>query len=265
MPFADRLTRIEYEKADAAARAADVKATAARERLAKLRVGNGKTKASGVGRVTKQSARAALQDAIAAEKRAQAAVERIRKAVDGSFTQSAAARRKLESAQAAIDKVGEADAEAAAKAVAAGRTPPASTLVKAQAKVADAESVVEQIGVGRERLEQRQREAERAHEEAKHQVQTAIDNVLRAEWPLAELLDEVARLSERRAVKLLTLREWSAFATPDERRLIDQATTTPQPGTLNEGYQFAQHPTTLAIAQTRAALAIDVAAPVGKL
>jgi len=80
-----------------------------------------------------------------------------------------------------------------------------------------------------------------------------------------ELLDEVARLSERRTVKLLTLREWSAFATPDERHLIDQATATPLPGTVNEGYQFAQQATVQAIKQMRAALAADATAPVERL
>jgi DNA repair exonuclease SbcCD ATPase subunit len=258
--------RKRFEEAVANLREAQRVLQEARDKAAKLqKATNGKAKANGAPRVTRQSARGALQNAIAAEKHAKAGVERIRKAIDSSYTQSAAARRKLESAERDLKKAPERDAEAAAQAVAAGKPPPAPTLPKVQAKVTEAENVIEQIRVGRERLEQRQREAERAHEEAKHQVQTAIDDVLRTEWPLAELLDEVARLSERRAVKLLMLRAWSAFATSEERRLIEQAMAAPQPGTVDEEWRFAQHPATLAIAQTRAALAVDASAPIEKL
>jgi hypothetical protein len=242
----------------------------ARTKAAKMRKAtNGKptSKATnGAGRTSNQSARAALQEAITAEKHAKAAVERIRKAIDSSYTQSAAARRKLESAERDLKKAPERDAEAAAQAVAAGKPPPAPTLPKVQAKVTEAENVIEQIRVGREHLEQqRLREAERAHEEAKRQVQTAVDGVLRNDWPLDALLEETARLTERLTVKRLTLRAWATFAKPEERSAIDQALGAVLPATANEGHEFAQHAVVKAVAQMRTALACDSSAPVEKL
>jgi hypothetical protein len=253
--------RLKYNAAVRGLAEAERVLTEARDKAAMMRkAANGKANGK-----EKATPRTILANVITAERKVEAAKRRKQAAIDNSYPQSAAARRKLEAAERDLEKAPERDAEAAAQALAAGKPPPPPTLAKAEARVAAAKTEVEQIGVGREHLERQRREIEREHEDVKRQKQTAIDDVLRAEWPLAGLLDEVARLSERRAVKLLILREWSAFATPDERRLIDQAKAAPQPYTADEGYHFAQHATVLAIKQMRAALAVDSAAPIERL
>jgi exonuclease VII small subunit len=255
MPFADRLTRIEFEKADAAARNADTEAAAAHARVAKLRAGNG-----GGGKPSTKQVRLGLAAAVAAEKRAKAAAEKNRAAIDGSFAQSAAARRRLEAAERNVEKVPEDDAEAAAQAVARNRRPPAPTLAKARAKVAEAESIVEQIRTGRERLEQRQQQLEVAVANAKRQVEDAVNAVLKAECPVDRLVAEACKLTEPLVAVRIKLRHWHAFATTAEREQIETVLCERLPGMPGEYY--GEHPTSKAITAATTALMADATAEV---
>jgi hypothetical protein len=194
------------------------------------------------------------------EKRVDRAAARIKAAIDGSYPQSAAARRKLEAAERDLGKVPQRDAEAAAQAVTAGKSPPPPMLAKAEARVAAAKTEVEQIGVGREHLERQLREIERERDDARRAKEAVIDEVLRAELgPLTELLDEEARLWERFTAKRLMLRVWSFLATTptEERRVIQEQITRLVPGGLGEIHQFEQHPIMQAIAEKRTQLAAD--------
>jgi hypothetical protein len=213
-------------------------------------------------------ARAALAAKIEDEKRVDRAAARIKAAIDGSYAQSAAARRKLERGEAAIKKAAEDDVEAAAKAVAAGRSPPPPTIEIVRGKVREDEEMLERIGVGRQRLEQKKAEAEHERDDVRRAKEAAIDDVLRAEFgPLAELLDEEAKLWERFTAKRLMLRVWSFLATTptEERRVIQGQITRLVPGGLGETHQFEQHPIMQALAEMRAVLARDSNAPIEKL
>jgi DNA repair exonuclease SbcCD ATPase subunit len=236
---------------------ADRVAHEARARLERLRSANGG------GAPSVKQARLDLAAAIEAAQSVHRAAMKNKAVIDCSYTQSAAARKKLEAAERAVARAGDDDVEAAAQAVAHNRPPPALTLAKAQAKVADAESAVEQIRVGRQRLEQKQGELERAHEDARRAVWAAIDNVLRAELPLADLLATNERLTAALTASRLALRMWAHFANSDERRVIQQAITALLPGTFGEGeHHFNGHPVNKAIAEMRAALEADAAAPI---
>jgi hypothetical protein len=247
--------RVAFEKASSEAMAAERQAQEARAKLERLRSANG-----GGSKPSVKQARMALEAAIIGEKRARAAAEKNRTAIDNSYTQSAAARRKLEAAERDVEKAPEDDAEAAAKAVAAGRSPPAPTLAKVKAKVADAESAVEAIRTGRQRLEERQQQLEVAVANAKRQVEDAANAVLKAECPVERLVAEACKLTEPLVAVRIKLRHWHAFATGAEREQIEMVLRERMPGTPAEYY--GEHPTSNAITAARTALMADATAEV---
>jgi len=249
MSFAPDQERLAFEKADVAARNADAKAAAARERLAKLRAGNGSS-----SKLSVKQARLILATAIVNEKRARSAMERNAAAIEKANGEARRARSQLEDAEAGVEQ--------------AKTATTAAVMAKARSKLAAAQDTPQAAENIRVKLEQRAGELDRAAADAMRVKESAVDDVWRAEIGFAEEVEEVARLTERLIVKKLRLRALSFFptATAEERRVIHEAITIPQPGMIGENeHQFAQHPILKKIAEMRAALAADATAPIERL
>jgi hypothetical protein len=253
MSFADRLTRVEYEKADAAARDADAKAAAAHAQVAKLRAGNG----GGGGKPNAKQARLGLAAAIVAQKRARNAAQKNAAVIDASYSQAGKAQRQVEAAERNVERTREDDIEAAARAIASSRTPPPSSVGRAESKRAAAESVLDQVRVGRERLRERQVELDRVANKAKVAVESAINAVWRAERPLDRLLERANKLTDELIATQLELLHWRSFASPQEREQINATLRERTPGMLGEITHYPEHPVTKQITMARQALADD--------
>jgi len=246
LPSSDPRRR-SFEDATRECAIAERQAHEARAKLDRLRSANGG------GKPSVKQARLNLATAIEHEKRARSAVKRNAAAMEKAADEARTARAQLEHAEAGAE---EAKAETTAAAMA-----------KARSKLTAAEDVAQAAANMRAKLEQKAAELDRAAEDAGRQLQAAVDGVMRAELPLAELLDESARLAERLTVKRLVLRALSFFptATAEERRVVQEAITMLLPGVPGEGHQFEQHAAVMAIKQMRAALATDSTAAIEKL
>jgi chromosome segregation ATPase len=246
MPSNDPRRR-SFEDATRDCAIAERQAHEARARLDRLRSANGG------GKPNVKQARLNLATAIEHEKHARGAVRRNVAAMEKAADEARTARAQLEHAEAGAEQ-------------AKGETT-AVAMAKARSKLTAAEDAAQAAQNLRAKLEQKAAELERAADDATREVQAAVDAVIRAELPLAELLDESARLAERLTVKRLVLRALSFFptATAEERRVVQEAITMLLPGVPGEGHQFEQHAVLTAVADMRAALASDATAPIEKL
>ena len=200
MSFAPDQERVAFQKADAVARAADAKADAARERLAKLRAGNGKA-ATG-------DARATLKAAIAEVGRADKAAAANRKGIERASELVRESRSAAERAATAVEKATERTAADAGRALLAGKsiTVVNTALDKVRAKEKAAAEQADMAQVARENLESRQHELDGAAETAREKLGRAIDAVIKRELPLRRLLARTREVHDEYAGLLVILR-----------------------------------------------------------
>jgi hypothetical protein len=226
---------------------AERQAHEARAKLERLRSANGG------GKPNVKQARLDLATAIQDDRRAKSAVKRIAAEREKAADERRAARSQLEHAEASAEQ-------------AKGETT-AAAMAKARSKLTAAQDADQAAQNKEAKLDQKAAEAAHASDHTARRVQSCVDAVTRAELPLAELLDESARLAERLTVKRLVLRALSFFptATAEERRVVQEAITMLLPGVPGEGHQFEQHAVMTAIAQMRTQLASDSTAPIERL
>jgi hypothetical protein len=231
MSFAPDQERVAFQKADAVARAADAKADAARERLAKLRAGNGKA-ATG-------DARATLKAAIAEVGRADKAAAANRKGIERASELVRESRSAAERAATAVGKATERTAADAGRALLAGKsiTVVNTALDKARAREKAAAEQAAMAQVAHANLEGRQRELDNAASTAREKREKAIDVVIKGELPLRKLLAETQEVQDRYIYLRVILRKllWEKLLDDEGKHVVDQLMRAELPESPDQG------------------------------
>jgi hypothetical protein len=258
LPKADP-RRVAFEAASIAARQAEEKAIAAREALEKVR------KSNGAAAPTKGAVRAALAEAIAQVAKYERGIVSNTKAIERARSMRTAAEEHLTAMSKAVEKAKLRDAEAMAKAAAGTGIAPVSAMTKARAAEQEAIDALEMVKAGRGALDEKERLLEAALVQARTRINEAVNAVLRAELRLPQVLAEASRLQDELLSKRLLLRTvvFDRLVGNDDplRGDILALLRVPLPGPVSEsGAEIAawqSHPAATALAELRAALAVD--------
>jgi chromosome segregation ATPase len=236
--------RIEFERATIAARNADAKAAAARERLGKLRAGNGKADPG--------EARAALKAAIAEVSRTEKAASANRAEIERKRVLAARTRDELERAEAGAEQANDETTAAA--------------MAQARGKLAAAEDAARAAQNMHRRLQQKQRDLDGQAESAREKLAQAVNAVIKHELPVRKLLARTQQAHDQLAALRVILRKllWDKLLDGDDKGAAEAMLRAELPPPIGQGswINWDATPEGKAWGAMRQALAGDAAAAV---
>jgi hypothetical protein len=249
--------RVEYERAAAAALAAEREAAEARKHVESMR----RTKPDAT------HARATLKGAISVARRAATAALSNQQAIERSSVMISDAEGKLESATAATAKARERASVGAEKAARTGKPIALDDAIHdAMRNEQTAHALLDALQRALANLQAKQPDLDAAHERAQQTVLAAVDDVLRAELPVQHILQEATTLQEQLTAKRLQLRRVlheSLIVDQQQQKAVAALFAHQLPGKVGDvQYQdWEKHPTTQRWRAMREALAHDADAP----